>query len=722
MSKHVETYRQEAEELLADIEEAVLDLEQNPEDYECINRLFRAMHTIKGSGAMFGFDDIVGFTHHVETVLEGVRDGNVVVSRELVDLILASTDQIKVMLDTAEGVASVDSETTENIVAALQALLPVAEEKEELPERVPYTLEMKPDYPRITGLERERIYRIRFQPHPGIFKSGMDPAVILDNLRALGECMVVAQTEAIPPLEKLSTDECHFFWDIILTTSHDVSEIKDVFIFVEDESHITIQDIEDFVPKEMDQTLPKLGEILVEKGDADSEKINEALSKQKRIGELLVGAGEISPEKLQAALDEQKALDKRKTATTAGSVRVASEKLDRLINLVGELVINQAHLTQVVSSVEGIEEMEYFNPVETLERLIHELANPVEEMERLANELRDCALNMRMFPIGSTFGKFRRLVRDLSTELGKEVDLVTVGGETELDKTVIERLNDPLVHLIRNSIDHGIQTPEEREKMTKPHRGTICLSAAHRGTNVVINIGDDGVGMDPEAIKTRAVEKGLIAWDAKLSEKEIFDLVFMPGFSTVKKVSEVSGRGIGLDVVKREIDSLGGSIQINSKRGQYHRVNLSLPLTLAIIDGLLVDTGGNCFILPLSQVDECTELTEDLIRKRHGRNMILVRKDLIPFIRMSEVFNIPSNEPPVEHIAIVQIENSRIGIVVDEIIGNIQTVIKSLDKNYRNAEGISGATIMGDGRVALIVDISGLIRCATRDEEIKLDV
>ena len=698
-SKYIDTYRQEAEEYLSEIEDIVLDMEQNPDDKEGINRLFRAIHTIKGSGAMFGFDDIAGFTHHVETVLNEVREGVVPVSTELINLILASRDQIKAMFDATLGGAEVDPEVSSGIITALENLLPKTKASEEEFKTVSQDTQKK-----------EMTYRVRFHPHSDIFASGTDPALLLREIQDLGKCNIIAHTRDIPLLKAFNPELCYLHWNLILTTSEGIDAIRDVFIFVEDNCELKIEVIGEEGLSEDEAEHKKIGEILIDRGELSSDDLRKALEVQKRVGDILLEAEAVDQEAVDSALIEQQHVrditKKRCQAISASSVRVAADKLDRLINLVGELVITQARLSQVARSLDEIE-----------------IENPVEEVERLTGELRDCALNMRMLPIGTTFSKFRRLVRDLSADLGKEIDLITEGGETGLDKTVIERLNDPLVHLIRNSIDHGIRSPEERERLGKPRKGTIRLTAAHQGARVVLTIEDDGMGIDPEIIRAKAVERGIISKKTELSEENIFPLIFTPGFSTSEQVTNVSGRGVGMDVVKREIDSLGGSVKIASEKGRYLRISMFLPLTLAIIDGLLVDVGGDTFVLPLPQIEECAELTKSLIEKSHGRNMILMRDELIPFIRLREVFAISSaEEPPLEHIAIVQSENFRVGIVVDEIIDKIQTVIKSLDRNCQNAEGISGATIMGDGRVALILDIRGLIRCANREEEARVFV
>lgn len=718
IDRHIETYRQEAEELLSDIEMTVLDLEQNPDDRESLNRLFRAMHTIKGSGAMFGFDDVAGFSHHVENVLDQVRAGKLPVTARLIDLILASRDHIKALLAASEIDTPVDRRVGEKIVSELAAysgrlnFSPASDRFS----ADPYG---NGEYPSAyEGRKKERTYRIRFRLDPGVMKTGMDPLLLLDELSEMGDCFTSCQTENVPTLEELVPDDCYFFWDTTLTTTMTVEDIRDAFIFVEDTSDINIREIDDYIATDSEQDVPRLGEILVDRGDLDHDNVRRALTSQRRLGQVLVDLGSVSEEKIHSALNEQQILARKKAARMASSVRITSEKLDQLINLVGEMVITQAHLSQILSNLDDIEESGQYDASSVLGQLVAELGNPVENMERLTSELRDCALGMRMLPIGSIFGRFRRLVRDLSAELGKEVELVTNGAETEMDKTVIERLNDPLIHLIRNSIDHGIQLPEQREKRGKPAKGMIRLSAAHKGANVVITIEDDGVGIDSHKIIKKAVKRGFVSEDAELSENDVLSLLFLPGFSTADRITEVSGRGVGMDVVKREIDRLGGSIQVNSVKNESMKITLYLPLTLAIIDGLMIRVHDNLYVLPLSVVEECMEVTANLINRSRGRNMVLVRDVMVPFVRLREIFCIPAQSAQSEHIAIVKTGNFRFGILVDEIIGNIQTVIKSLDKNFQHAEGYSGATILGDGTVALILDVKGLLKWA-KDEQVK---
>ncbi|MDM8543579.1 chemotaxis protein CheA [Desulfococcaceae bacterium HSG9] len=700
--QYAEIYRQETEEHLEAIEEVILDIEDNPDDKDGLDRLFRAIHTIKGSGSMFGFDDIAAFSHHVETVLDHVREGKIPVTRQLIDLILMVCDRIKVMLDASDDIDDADAEADAKIIAALQKLLP--EPVDKITDTDIGVMLQLPN--RIEDQDKETVYNISFGPHADIITNGMDPTLLLNELRDLGECRIVANTDAIPTLDELEAEKCHFSWDISLKTHVDINAVKDVFIFVEEDSLISIRDISD-TPFESHEVrlIPRLEKNFasVDINESVSEKPDETPKtrySQQKIGELLIASDTLPQEEPDSAWNEQKKFHKRKFATIADSIRVSSAKLDNLVNLVGELVITQARLTEIASTSDEAE-----------------LAEPVEALESLTSELRDCTLDMRMMPIGTIFGKFRRLIRDLAVELGKEVELIIQGADTKLDKAIIERLSDPLLHLIRNSIDHGIHTPEEREKNGKPRKGTIRLSAVHLGTKVVITISDDGEGLDTGLIRDKAVAKGLITSDTELSPDETYSLIFAPGFSTAHQVTRVSGRGVGMDVVKREINTLGGEIRIISEKGEGTSIRLTMPLTLAIIDGLLVAAGDRRFVFPLEQVESCAELIPELMASAQGRNMIRIEDELLPFIRLRDIFEINGNSRAIEQIAVVQAEHYRAGIIVDEILGNVQTVIKPLDRIYQHVEGISGATIMGDGAVSLIIDVPGLIRCARREEE-----
>ena len=689
--RHIDAYREEAHELLSELESSLLELDSSPGDMEVVDRIFRAMHTIKGSGSMFGFDDIASFTHEVETVFDEVRHGTLKVTRDLIDLTLKARDCIRMMLEEPDK-NSVTEDLASAILSSLRALASGSDCLSEPAPREKATAIATAEA--INDEEGAHTYRIRFAPARHLFRTGTNPLNLLNELRTLGDASVTAYSEAIPPLEDLDPESCYAAWDIILTTTKGVNAIRDVFIFVENDAEIKIDCIDG--SSSSGEEPRRLGEILVERGDVVTEDVERALKERKPIGELLVEAGATTPAKVQSALSEQEHVrevrEKRKTEDAVSSIRVSAQKLDKLVDLVGELVTIQARLTEKATKGKD-----------------PEMLFVAEEVERLTNELRDNTMSIRMLPIGSTFSRFKRLVRDLSKELGKEIELVTEGAETELDKTVIERLNDPLVHIIRNAVDHGIEPPSVRESLGKPRVGTIVLSAKHSGGNVLIDITDDGKGLDRESLRLKAVEKGIISPDAEMSDKEVFSLIFSPGFSTSAEVTSVSGRGVGMDVVKKTIDALRGSVDVASEGGTGTSVTLKLPLTLAIINGLLVEVGKQHFVLPLSLVKECVELTREDVRRAHGRHIANVRGEIVPYIRLREKFGINGDLPDIEQVVIADIQRSSVGFVVDNVIGEHQTVIKSLGRVYRNVRGISGSTILGNGTVALIMDMPGLV-------------
>ena len=688
-----DTYKEEANEQLIELEATLLELEDTPDDAELIGRAFRAMHTIKGSGAMFGFDDIAGFTHEIETVYDKVRDGSLKVTNELINLTLMAKDHIKSMLDETPQDKDTFTQSSAEIVAAFKRLS--SKEEPSISPRMPSSFEQASS----SQTEGENItYRIRFKPSHDIFLTGTNPILLLDEISSLGESKIIAQLDDIPTLDNINAENIYIYWDIILTTDRGINAIKDVFIFVEDFCDLSINIIDSDKASGEHDEYKKIGEILVEKGDIKKEDLQKVLTEKKYLGEILVDKGLVTPDKVESALVEQEHIRKerdrlRSKEEIQTSIKVPADKLDMLVNLVGELVTVQARLTQTASD---------YN--------MAELNAIAEEVERLTGELRDTTLNIRMLPIGTTFGRFKRLVRDLSHELGKEIELTTEGADTELDKTVIEKLNDPLVHLIRNSIDHGIEPPDVRKAQGKPKTGNIHLSAVHSGGNVIIRIKDDGKGLDKDAILAKAIEKGLVAHNAELSEKEVFSFIFHPGFSTAKEVTSVSGRGVGMDVVKKAIDMLRGTIDIESIRGKGTTITVTLPLTLAIVEGLLVTIDKNYFVLPLSIVEECVELTQKDVEKAHGKNIACIRDELVPYIRLRNEFGISGERPPIEQIVVTGRNGEKVGFVVDSVIGEHQTVIKNLGKFYKDVEGISGATILGDGNIALIVDVPKITR------------
>jgi two-component system chemotaxis sensor kinase CheA len=664
-----ETFRQEAQELLEQLEQTLLEIGHRPGDADLIDRAFRALHTIKGSGAMFGFDRVAAFTHHVETAFDLVRKGKVAVTAELIALTLAAKDQMRQLIEAPEAASETEGQA---ILQRLQAAVDSAS--------VAAT-------PTVAG---GVTWRVRFRLPKGAMATGSNPLLLVEELRGLGEATVTAQTELVPALEDLDPTECYVGWEVLLTTAQPREMIEQVFMFLLDDMELSIERLE----KAEDQM--RLGELLVARGDVKTAAVDEALARQEPIGKLLVEAGSLSEDKLAAALAEQQhvrtASAAEKPVKSGSSIRVPAERLDEMMDRVGELVIAQSRLKQITKSSDD-----------------PQIQSVVEEIERLARELQDTTMGVRMVPIGSIFSRFRRLVHDLSRDLGKEIDLVTTGEETELDKTVIERLADPLVHLIRNAGDHGLEPPAGRAAAGKPAKGRISLTARHAGAEVLITVADDGRGLDRARIQARAEENGLLAPGAKLADEELFKIIFEPGFSTAREVTNLSGRGVGMDVVKRTIEELRGTIDVRSNPGHGSEVTLRLPLTLAIIDGLLVRVGRGRYVIPLTAVEECVELTPQDDLRSTGSSFLNIRDELVPFIRLREQFRAQTPPDTYQKVVVVSAGESRVGLVVDQVIGDHQTVIKSLSRLHRDVASFSGATILGDGTVALILDVPQLV-------------
>lgn len=710
---------EEADELLIDLEAAMLELEEQPDDADCVDRAFRAMHTIKGSGSMFGFDKLAAFTHHLENAFDLIRGGDLAISKELISITLDSGDHIRDLLEDKESNSELDGESSQ-LLDRLSLLVAVKDEKskQEQDADAIATNSSNESSPNETTANENKTFRIRINPDEDAFASGMDPLPVLRELVTLGEtmgsCHVTTITCDLPTLVEMNPEKCYLKWDLVLTTDEDIKTIEDVFIFVQDDWEINIELVDKSGHWSDTPEDKHLGEILIEKGDATSEQIQHAHSQQKKIGEILTQSENIPADKVKAALDEQKIVKKvhkQRKAKETVNVKVPAEKLDVLMDLVGELVIAQARLNQTASDL--------LDPA---------LVSITEDMERLTTELRDNTLGLRMLPIGTTFGRFRRLVRDLSNDLGKKIELVTEGAQTELDKTVIDKLGDPLVHLIRNSIDHGIETPEVRKAAGKSEKGTVLLTAVHSEGNVVVTIKDDGSGLDAEAIRLKAIERGVITEDSTPTPQDLYNLIFDAGFSTAKVVSNVSGRGVGMDVVRRSIESLRGKVSIDSTPGQGSTVTIVLPLTLAIIEGLLIGVADEYYVIPLSMVEECIELTSEEVVQSKGNRLVEVRGELVPYLRLKECFANKGSEPEIEHpeiatpeieqVIIVKDGDTRFGFTADEVVGQHQTVIKGLGKMYERVKGLSGATILGDGSVALILDAPALIQLAVHDNSV----
>jgi len=655
----VDAFKEEARDLLRDLEGALLALEGQPADEELIARAFRALHTIKGTAGMFGFMELESFAHEIESVFEELRNRRMPVTRELIDMTLEARDRI---LHLLLGSGNSDEERTLR-----------AKEIESFHQIAAVSTEDQPP-PALQA------WRILFKPERRLFADGTDPRPVFEELRAMGACSVTALLGSVPALEQIDPGACYLSWEILLTTNRPLPEIRDAFIFVGGDAVVEI-------------TSAKSGSHSAGSGSTAVRPSQPAAGGE--CGPLPAAAARQAGARGSVA---EAAL--HKTGETATTLRVGTAKLDKLVDLVGELVTVQARLSLLASLRP--------NP---------ELLGVAEDIERLTAELRDHSLNVRMVPIGPAFGKFRRLVRDLSHEMGREVEMTSAGEDTELDKNVIDRLNDPIVHLLRNSIDHGIESPEQRLRAGKPARGTVRLSAAYAGANVVIRVEDDGAGIDAAAVRKRAVQRGFIGEGDQRTERELHALMFLPGFSTSEQVTTISGRGVGLDVVKRAVEALRGRVHVQSRGGEGTVFEIRIPLTLAIIEGLEVVLGGDHLILPLAVVKECVELVRRPGDYGRERSLADIRGELIPYVRLRDWFEVPGEAPAREQIVVTETDDQRVGLVVDQVIGGQQTVIKPLGRLFRNVRGLAGATILGDGTVALILDVVQLIQQVERADD-----
>ncbi len=671
-----QTFIDETEDLLSELEGMLLDLESNPENKSHLDAVFRLMHTIKGSSGMVGEDKIYKFAHKVEDVFDSVRKGEIPFNSELANIALEARDIILSILNNSDP--DVDNR------------IKIVEEKISMPSQ---PAEKKKEEVSVKKSNYEKTYNIKFYPDQDIFKRGSNPLLIIQELEGFGTLTVDVDDAMLPALEEIKNDKCYLGWNIFLTTTKEYNEIKDVFLFVETDCEVSIEEVSHGKYSDDDE-IAKIGEILIDRGVVTPDAVNKVLEGKKKIGEELVEKHIVSQDDVESALLEQEHLKKVHSKQSATqNIKISTEKLDDFVNLVGELVTLQAQLNQ-----------------HTLNTNNYELTNIAESLQRLTEELRDSVLGIRMIPVGQTFGVFRRLVRDLSAELGKRINLVTYGEETELDKTVLDKIKEPLVHIIRNSIDHGIESPETRKKAGKNEAGTIKLSAQHSGGHVIITVEDDGKGINREKVREKAIASGQISADEVLTDQTLYNLVFQSGFSTAESVSKVSGRGVGMDVVKKEIDNLQGSVVLSSEQGKHTKVIISLPLTLAIIDGLLVKVDKDHYILPLSSVEACIDRNDAEEKKEGNKNIIHYRDLFLPYLSVRELLSYKSEQPLREQIVVVHTENTKYGLIVDEVIGDYQTVIKNLGKVFNNAKTFSGATILGDGTIALILNINNLTR------------
>ncbi len=666
LSQFHDTFYEESFEGLDVMESGLLQLEQGEVDLENINTIFRSAHSIKGGSGTFGFTVVADFTHDMETLLDQMRTAQREVTLPVVNTLLACVDVLRGMLNAIKAGEEVDEQAVANMTISLQAILNGEEPASPASD--------KSNSPEVNTVDSKRTdeeategssWLIEFAPYKDVMKTGNDTVRLMRELVSLADTANVELIdEKLPDLYSLDEEECHLSWKIKLSGSViSEEEIRDVFAWVDDECDLSI-------------------EKLVEPDDS----------------QLTVEQAE--PEKIRKVKPVEPVAVKKSRTSESSSIRVNISKVDELINMVGELVITQSMLSQFGENDEFTESH------------IQRLKDGLEQLESHTRELQESVMQIRMMPISFAFQRFPRLVHDLSNQFNKKIELIMHGESTELDRTVLEKIGDPLIHLVRNSLDHGIELPDMRVKAGKPETGTIELNAFHQGGNIVIEIKDDGAGLDKERILNKAIDNGIIGETERLSDEQTYDLIFQPGFSTAEVVSDVSGRGVGMDVVRRNIRELGGVVEVSSIPGEGSIFTIRLPLTLAILDGQLVGIGNETYILPVISIIESLQVKSENVNEVAGSAEVYrLREEYIPIVRLYELFGIePQSRELVDGlIVVVEAEGKKIAIFVDELLGQQQVVIKSLETNFRKVEGVSGATILGNGTVALILDIAALI-------------
>jgi len=666
-----QTYITECFELLGDMEERLLSIDTDAPDDEALNAIFRCAHSIKGGAGAFGFDFITSFTHVLEALLDSLREGKVQLSREIVDTLLKASDIVTQMVD-----------------AANDGGVPVAgfgdEIKKKLEEYAGLSCGNKNSDFAAKNKQahiKECSWVVEFTPKDSLFSTGNEPLLILRELKRLGEAEIKVDESRLPSIDVMDATACYLSWTVTLRSACSENEIREVFEFVEDHCFLNVKQLD--VPDYDDLALSCADNASSEMTVANAS--NEVVSFEHRDAEVV---------DISASHPDHPAV---RVASQTTSIRVDLEKVDRLVNMVGELVITEAMLHMQARKLASDEHAM--------------LMRGMEELAQHTRELQEAVMSVRMQPVKSIFSRMPRIVRDISAQLGKVIALKMEGENTEVDKTVIEQLADPLMHMMRNSCDHGIETPDIRAQKNKPVEGTITLSANHRGGRIVIEISDDGAGIDRDRVLQKAKEKGVVASDAALAPDEIDNLIFLPGFSTAETVTNVSGRGVGMDVVKKNIESMGGTVRITNHPGSGAAFTVSLPLTLAILDGMIVRVGEENYIIPITNILETLRPKKEEVLHVEGHgDVINVRGEFIPLVYLYRTFNIAQalREPSTALIVLVESNRQKIGLVVDELIGQQQVVIKSLEANADPVKGISGATILGDGRVSLILEINEL--------------
>jgi two-component system chemotaxis sensor kinase CheA len=651
------------------MEAALLKLNVGAPEPEIVNTIFRVAHSIKGGSATFGFAEVASFTHTCETLLDELRGNRMQVTRAITDLLLKSVDIMREMLRAVQHKSPIDAQR----VADLQFDLELAIVQSKAPAAAAVVSAQVAAIASATPAAAERAasvhrWRIQFRPYPQLFAHGNDPLRMLRELADLGDLHVTVSTKNVPELCELDPESCYLSWELTVDTDATREVIDQVFDWAEGDCELQIRD-------------ENAGAAAV-------------------IAKPISIAAETKPvETPRAAVAEEPT---KQSLGDGSSIRVSTEKVDELMNTVGELVITQSMLTQLGTKLGG--------------SLAEQIRAGLAQLERNVRELQESVMRVRMLPISFVFSRFPRMVRDLSGRLGKQVELKVTGDQTELDKTVLEKIGDPLVHLVRNSVDHGIEMPQARAAAGKPAVGVVSLEAYHKGGNIVVEVSDDGGGLQQERILAKARERGLVGANETLNDEQVYDLIFMAGFSTADQATDISGRGVGMDVVRRNIKELGGNIEVRSTTGRGSRFIITLPLTLAIVDGQSVSVGTETYIVPLVTIIESLQLQPGGVSRIAGQQEVFWFRDgYVPVVRLHEVFGVQPRAAELHQglIMVVEGEGRRVGLFVDDLLGQQQVVIKSLETNFRRVDGVSGATILGDGAVALILDVPGLIRVAS---------